>query len=71
MNVGEVRLVDDELCLITSGQYRGEYGVSNYWTWRKIKKDGTLSKKEYAGYNNGEFIFSPPIEHEVIIRIKK
>lgn len=28
---------------IVSGQYR-------VWEWRKVKKDGTLSKKTYSGY---------------------
>jgi hypothetical protein len=71
MKIGEVRYVDDKLSIITSGQYMGEYGVSNYWCWRSIRKDGTLSKKEYSGYNNGEHLFSAPVEHEIIIRIKE
>lgn len=38
---------------ITNGSYIGDYGrVSNYWRWRKINKDGFLSKKEYGDYDN-------------------
>lgn len=35
------------------------YMVSNsghqntYWTWKRIRADGTLSTKTYSGYNNG------------------
>jgi hypothetical protein len=35
---------------ITDGQYWGTYGVSNFWYWKKVMPDGTLSKKTYHGY---------------------
>lgn len=34
---------------IIDGQYWGEYGLSNHWTWREYKEDGTLGK-EHSGY---------------------
>ena len=39
------------LVFITGGSYMGTYGVSNFFYWRKINKDGTLdNKKEFHGY---------------------
>jgi hypothetical protein len=35
---------------ITSGQYWGDYGISNHWHWREVLPDGTLSEKEEYGY---------------------
>ena len=35
---------------IVGGSFWGEYGVSNFWEWRKIKVDGTLSRKICCGY---------------------
>jgi len=35
---------------IISGQFWGEYGLSNTWTWRRVLKNGKLSKKEESGY---------------------
>jgi len=71
MRIGEVRYIDNKLSIITGGQYQGTYGVSNHWTWRRIRPDGTLTKREYSGYNNGEHLVSAPVEHEVVIRIKE
>ena len=40
-----------KLVEITGGSYLGGYGrVSNFWYWRKVLKNGKLSKKEYHGY---------------------
>lgn len=35
---------------IIDGQYWGEYGVSNFWYWRRILPNGRLSKKKECGY---------------------
>ena len=35
---------------IISGQFWGEYGLSNFWYWRKVLKNNKLSKKVYCGY---------------------
>jgi len=34
---------------ILSGQYWGTYGVSNFWYWARINKDGSLHKT-VSGY---------------------
>lgn len=66
MKIGEVRNINGKPALITSGSYMGTYGVSNFWYWRYIKKDGSLGKEGH-GYDNGEYMISKPIEHEVRI----
>ena len=68
MQVGEVRMIKGKLSLLTSGSYQGQFGISNFWTWRTIRKDGTLGR-ESSGYNNGEHTFSKPIKHKVIIKV--
>ena len=35
---------------IVDGQYWGTYGISNFWYWKKVMPDGTLSKRTYHGY---------------------
>jgi hypothetical protein len=35
---------------IVGGKYWGTYGISNFWYWKKVMSDGTLSKKTYNGY---------------------
>ena len=35
---------------IVSGHLWTEHGFSNFWYWKKVKKDGTLTKKIYHGY---------------------
>lgn len=35
---------------IVGGEYWGDHGISNFWYWRRIKKDGTLFKKLEHGY---------------------
>lgn len=35
---------------IVSGQYWGEYGLSNHWYWREVLPDGTLSENLEYGY---------------------
>jgi hypothetical protein len=69
MNTGEVRIINGRLSLITGGQMYGSHGISNFWHWRTIRKDGTLGK-EYSGYNSGEHKFSRPINHKVVIKVE-
>lgn len=33
---------------ITSGQFWGEHGVSNFWYWREVLPDGTLGPQEHG-----------------------
>lgn len=68
MQIGEVRIINGKLSLITTGQMYGSHGISNFWRWRTIRKDGTLGK-EYQGYNNGDHRFSQPIKHKVVIKV--
>lgn len=35
---------------ITSGQYWGTHGLSNFWSWREVLSDGSLSDTEEHGY---------------------
>lgn len=37
---------------ITSGRYWGAHGVSNFWYWREVMPDGTLSDDEEHGYGH-------------------
>lgn len=39
--------------LITNGQYYSNGRLSNFWTWRRILPDGTLSEEE-CGYGDFE-----------------
>jgi len=70
LRIGEVRVINGKPSLITGGQYMGEYGISNFWYWRTIKKDGTLGK-EYHGYNNGSNQIGPVLKHQMVIRLKE
>lgn len=29
---------------IVDGQYWGDYGLSNFWSWRRVKPNGSLGK---------------------------
>lgn len=41
---------DGRTVKITSGQYWGTYGLSNFWYWREVMPDETLADKEEHGY---------------------
>lgn len=50
MAVGQtIKHPDGRTVHITSGQYWGEHGVSNSWTWQEVKADGSLGPRE-SGY---------------------
>lgn len=40
----------EKLVQIVGGQYWGTHGLSNAWTWKTVREDGTLSKKPEYGY---------------------
>jgi hypothetical protein len=50
-----VRLKDGRLGIITSGQYYGEYGISNFWYGRIIDEHGNATDEKFHGYNNGQY----------------
>lgn len=35
---------------IVSGQYWGEHGLSNHWSWREVLPEGGLAEKVESGY---------------------
>lgn len=35
---------------IVGGQYWGTYGISNFWSYRTILPDGSVSKRIRSGY---------------------
>ena len=47
--VGDIVLHPDGYKVkITGGQYWGEFGLSNFWYWRKVNDDGTLGEKQHG-----------------------
>ena len=44
-----VRHPDGRLVLIVGGAYWGLRGLSNFWSWREVRPDGTLGPRE-SGY---------------------
>lgn len=44
---------------IVSGKYWGTYGISNFWNWKKVLPDGSLSKKTYHGYGTYDIFENP------------
>ena len=43
-----------KLVRITSGQYMGAYGVSNFWYWREVLSDGSLGEEQHGYGWTGE-----------------
>jgi len=41
-----LELKDGRRGLIVGGQYMGQHGLSNHWTWREILADGQLGPEE-------------------------
>lgn len=52
LRVGKsVKHQDGRTVKIVAGQYWGTDGVSNFWSWREVKSDGTLGPIE-EGYGS-------------------
>lgn len=49
--VGDTVMIDGKPCKIVSGQYWGAHGISNHWTWRPVRGDGTLGARK-CGYGD-------------------
>ena len=45
-----VKHPDGRTVQIISGQYWGQYGLSNHWCWREVLPNGELSTTEENGY---------------------
>ena len=45
-----VKHPDGRTVRIIDGRFWGEHGVSNFWFWREVKPDGSLSRKKECGY---------------------
>ena len=41
---------DGRTVKIVEGQFYGRYGLSNFWCWREVLPDGSLSEKLEHGY---------------------
>ena len=69
--VGKYYMYKGEVVKITSGYYRDPtYNrISNFWSWRKINKDGSLSLVVEDGYDHGGF--TGPIEETSIMIMLK
>jgi hypothetical protein len=51
MKIGEIiDHPDGYKVKVISGQYWGEYGLSNFWYWKRVNEDGSLSEETYSGY---------------------
>jgi hypothetical protein len=51
MAVGQtIRHPDGRTVKVTDGQFWGRYGVSNFWYWREVMPDGSLSETLEHGY---------------------
>lgn len=44
-----VRALDGRMVRITAGQYWGQHGLSNHWTWQEVLPGGALGPAE-SGY---------------------
>ena len=51
LEVGKiVRHPDGRKVKIIGGSFWGEHGVSNFWKWREVRKNGKLARKVECGY---------------------
>lgn len=66
MIIGEVykHPENGRLVYITSGQYMGDYGVSNFWYWKYVRSDGTLGRTS-CGYGWND----KPIKCKKVIKV--
>lgn len=54
-----VAYLDGRMVRIVSGQYWGQRGISNHWSWREVLSDGRLGVLE-TGYG-----WQPPATNSV------
>jgi hypothetical protein len=49
--IGKRYLYNNRVVEVTSGQFWGTYGVSNFWKFRYVNPDGTLGEQggDYGG----------------------
>lgn len=45
---------DGRMVKIVEGQYWGLHGLSNHWTWREVRTDGSLGEEEWGYGWHGE-----------------
>lgn len=48
--IGNRCIRNDKVIEITDGQYWGTYGISNFWYWKEVLPDGSLSAETFHGY---------------------
>ena len=46
--IGKIYLIQGRPCRIISGQYWGEHGISNFWSWRQMLLPGHLGPEEHG-----------------------
>jgi len=51
LEVNQVRIINGKPSIITHGSYMGTRGISDHWTWKEIKADGSLGR-EKGGYSH-------------------
>jgi len=54
---------------ITSGQYWGTHGLSNFWYWREVLADGSLGEEEngYGWDFDEESKVSKPPQYKIVL----
>lgn len=57
--------------LVTSGEFLVEGRLSNFWNWRYMRPDGSLSTKESGGYGGGLEFFQPITRKKAVALAKK
>ena len=61
MNIGDVCIYRKKrLVYITDGAEYVDGRLSNFWNFRYINPDGTLSRKGDGNYDNGSFVHVSP-----------
>jgi hypothetical protein len=75
MRVGDVAKYQDsdgsiKTVYITSGDYNIGGRISNFWYFKVINADGTLSDEEGCDYNNGPFTIIDESAYEIKTEIK-
>ena len=56
---GKANLGAGRPIMITGGQFMTEGGLSNFWYWKYVQPDGSLSVKGNCGYGGNDNFFKP------------